>query len=226
MDRAVVSVRDNGNGIPADLLPHVFDLFSQGFQTLDRSEGGLGIGLSIVRNLVASHDGEVTAHSDGRGKGSEFIVRLPLLARAAESAALRHPDPTSPAMPSPERGGHILVVDDNREVADLVTDALRFVGYSVDTAYDGPTGLEMATRRPPDVAVLDIGLPEMDGYELARRLRALPSLARVYLIAITGYGEEAHRRLSSDAGFDQHMVKPVDLDRLQHVLDGVPNRKR
>jgi PAS domain S-box-containing protein len=226
MDRAVVSVRDNGNGIPADLLPHVFDLFSQGSQTLERSEGGLGIGLSIVRSLVAAHDGVVTAHSDGRGNGSEFIVSLPLVARAAEPAAPTPTNPISPAMPSPLRTGHILVVDDNRDVADLVTDALRFVGYSVDTAYDGPTGLEMATRRPPDVAVLDIGLPGMDGYELARRLRALPSLAGVYLIAITGYGEEAHRRRSSDAGFDQHMVKPVDLDRLQHVLDGVPNRKR
>jgi PAS domain S-box-containing protein len=208
-DAIVVQVRDNGIGISPHMLPHVFDLFAQADRSLARSEGGLGIGLTLVRKLVEMHGGSVRAYSSGLGQGSEFEVQLPAVQKL-------------PA-PPPELGGQesnpsttrrILVVDDNRDAAETLAFLLRSRGQEVRIAYDGVSALKLADSFQPEVVLLDIGLPGMDGCEVARQLRQFPGLEKVRLIALTGYGQEGDHRRSREAGFDRHLVKPVDPDRL------------
>jgi PAS domain S-box-containing protein len=209
-----VSVRDTGIGIRADMLRNVFDLFAQERQALDRSEGGLGLGLSIVRSLVELHGGKVEARSEGLGQGSEFSVSLPVSSELDAPASPRPPRRRS-SLPS---GISVLVVDDNEDAADLLAQALGDWGEIVRVAHDGPAALRVLETFTPDVALLDIGLPAMDGYELARRLRALPALANVRLVAVTGYGQARDREAAEQAGFHEHVVKPVDLSKLEGLL--------
>jgi len=211
-------VRDNGIGISSALLPRVFELFSQGTRALDRAQGGLGIGLTIVKSLVELHGGSVHAYSEGIGKGSEFVIRLPAEpTQGASRATVATPRRAEliDHLGTPRR---ILIVDDNQDAAEVLGDALQEAGYSTHVAFDAPATLEMVGAFSPDIMLIDIGLPVMDGYELARRLRANPALASVRLIAITGYGQESDRQRALEAGFDDHLVKPIDLDRLQAML--------
>jgi signal transduction histidine kinase/DNA-binding response OmpR family regulator len=211
----VLRVRDNGIGIPRDMIAAVFDLFTQVDRALDRSEGGLGIGLTLVRRLVEMHGGTVAAQSDGLGHGSEFIVRLP--EHALQSApALPASAPTSISAPPPQR--RVLLVDDNVDSADSLGMLLRLNGYEVHVVHDGPAALEAARNLTPDFVVLDIGLPGMDGFEVARRLRVMPQTQEVLLIAVTGYGQTEDRARSFQAGFDHHLVKPVEFSTLHELL--------
>lgn len=217
---AVIRVRDSGVGISADLLPRIFDLFVQGPQTARRPEGGLGIGLAVVRNLVRLHGGTVTATSGGAGQGAEFTVRLPALP-AQPLAAAPAPNDTASwlTQPAPTRKGRsILVVDDNSDAATLLADVLRAVGHDVQVACDGPSALTVSLEHPPDIAILDLSMPVMDGYELARRLRERPRPPR--LIALSGYGQLHDRVRSQALGFERHLVKPIDvgvvLEAIQH----------
>ncbi|CAN5892386.1 hypothetical protein BH11MYX2_BH11MYX2_24380 [soil metagenome] len=211
----VITVTDDGMGIAPDLLPQLFDLFVQGTRTIDRSAGGLGLGLSIVRNLVRIHGGTVVARSDGEGRGSELEVRLPAL--PATYAVRSKSASDSGAQPKRGTGTRVLIVDDNRDAADLLTEALDCLGYDARTAYDGPSALEVAAEFEPQVALLDIGLPVMDGYELARRMREQIA-GGMHLIALTGYGSASDRQRSAAAGFDVHLVKPLDLTKLAVTL--------
>ncbi len=219
---AVVRVRDNGVGIAADLLPHVFDLFTQGDRSLARSEGGLGIGLSMVKRLVELHGGSVQARSDGPGRGSELIVRLPTVRSQEPGARGQGPASSSLAPDScpPAPGRRVLVVDDNTDAADSLALLLRLSGHDVRTVHDGPTALEVAEAFRPEVVLLDIGLPRMDGYEVARRLRQRDGAKRVLLVAVTGYGQEEDRRRTAEAGFDAHLVKPAEPVAVQRLLAG------
>lgn len=207
-DEVVIVVRDNGMGIPPELLPNLFDLFVQGTRTLDRSDGGLGLGLSIVQSLVRLHGGTVAVRSDGIGKGSEFEVRLPAL----DAAALATPDVVAMRDKEPSATGRkVLIVDDNADAAELLADLLTAMGHETRVAFDGPSGLDAAAGFQPDIAFLDIGLPAMDGYELARRIRSEHDASHIRLVALTGYGQESDRQRSTAAGFDHHMVKPINL---------------
>jgi signal transduction histidine kinase/DNA-binding response OmpR family regulator len=216
-DRLAVRVEDTGIGIAPEMLPRVFDMFVQEQQALDRSRGGLGLGLTIVRSLVAMHGGTVEVHSEGRNRGSEFVVALP-------AAVVRQPAGAGPAAaPNGARrdagsGHRILVVDDNEDAAELLASALEIMGYTARVANDGPEALKLAAEFDPDLALLDIGLPVMDGYELARRLHDDPGLRRVPLIAVTGYGQPSDRQRSEAAGFDAHLVKPVDIERVASLI--------
>jgi signal transduction histidine kinase/ActR/RegA family two-component response regulator/PAS domain-containing protein len=208
-------VRDNGIGMSPELLPRVFDLFVQGPRTAERRQGGLGLGLSLVRSLVALHGGNVEAHSDGLGKGSEFVVRLPAMAVELVTSDRQAAPECVPA----SHRRRVLLVDDNEDAAELLMEVLTSHGHDVRVANDGPQALIAAPTFEPDVAILDIGLPVMDGYELAGRLIAiLPR--RPFLIALTGYGQEQDRALAREAGFDEHMVKPVDPQRLVSSISG------
>jgi CheY-like chemotaxis protein/two-component sensor histidine kinase len=213
----IVRVRDTGIGIAPDLLPKIFDLFTQADRTLSRSRGGLGIGLTLVRSLIELHDGRVTAQSRGLGQGSEFVVRLPVAAghRAGSDPAT---DADQPPIVQPPRR-RILVVDDKRSNAQSLEVLLEGLGQEVYTAYDGLAGLELARQHRPDIVLLDIGLPLMDGYEVARRCREEPALQRMTLVAMTGYGQDSDRQRSQSAGFDAHLVKPVNLDDLLVLLN-------
>jgi PAS domain S-box-containing protein len=208
----VVRVSDNGIGISPTMLPAIFDPFVQEKQALNRPRGGLGLGLAIVKSLVELHGGSVTARSDGVGKGSEFAVSL-ARGRREDDARTR----TSGTQETRSRGARILLVDDNDDWARAVADLLAMLGHEVRVANSGPEALRMVEQFTPNVCLLDIGLPVMDGYELARRLRALPSLAGVPLVAVTGYGEPSAVQRSADAGFKAHLVKPVPLDVLDKV---------
>jgi PAS domain S-box-containing protein len=219
---ARVSVRDTGVGIRTSMLPRVFDLFVQEGQALDRSEGGLGLGLAIVRSLVELHGGAVEARSDGLGHGSEFRVLLPLSGAAEEPAPKNRQGPQG-ARPS---GVRVLIVDDNQDAAEIIGKALSVGGQIVRVAHDGPAALQIVETFTPDLVLLDIGLPAMDGYELARRLRAMPGLAGARLVAVTGYGEARDRRAAEQAGFDAHVVKPVTLAALEHELSSVTRSNR
>ena len=209
----VLRVTDTGIGIPDTFLSHVFDLFVQGPQALDRAEGGLGLGLAIVKSLVERHGGRVSAHSEGLHRGSEFVVTLPMMA-----APPVEPTP-EPKVPAPARmSGRILIVDDNRDAAEMLAAALETIGFATVVAHDGLAGLERAGRELFDAALVDIGLPVMDGYELAARLKELPGGDALLLIAVTGYGQDSDRRRTAAAGFHHHLVKPVDVDALAGVL--------
>jgi PAS domain S-box-containing protein len=214
--QVVLRVRDNGLGIPPEVLPRVFDLFVQGGQTIERAEGGLGLGLTIVRNLAERHGGSVAARSDGPGKGSEFEVRLPVAEKTTIGAT---PAPAVPADASAATGLSVLIVDDNVDAAEMLAQALRFQGYQTSVAHDGPAALRVAERVRPAAAFLDIGLPVMDGYELAGRLRQMPGLDDIRLVAVTGYGQDSDRQRSAAAGFHHHLVKPIDLDEIEAVLE-------
>jgi CheY-like chemotaxis protein len=214
----VVQVRDTGIGITAELLPRVFDLFVQGERALDRSEGGLGIGLAIARSLCELHGGRITATSAGAGKGSTFEVSLPRAVAPQMSPDVDTPVSLARALEQTGRRMRVLVVDDNVDAALMLHDFLAALGHESVVAHDGPTALELVASFAPDVAVLDIGLPVMNGYELARRLRESLGPDRLRLIALTGYGQEADRAKASEVGFDHHLVKPVDLDALLPLL--------
>jgi signal transduction histidine kinase len=213
----VVRVKDSGIGIDADMLPKIFEVFVQGSRAIDRSEGGLGIGLALVRNLVALHGGSVSAYSGGRDAGSEFVVRLPS-APAAVAEPL-HDAIATPLAHADRNGSCVLLVDDNHDALELLSEAVRIQGYDVRTASDGPTALAALDHFTPNVVVLDIGLPVMDGYEVARLIRARPEHRATTLIALTGYGQSEDRARARDAGFDVHLVKPIQLAQLVAAID-------
>jgi signal transduction histidine kinase len=216
--RILVRCEDEGIGIAPERLERVFDMFFQEPQSLDRGRGGLGLGLSIVRNFARLHGGDVRCHSEGSGRGSVFIIELPA---ASDPQRVSGPPAESGAAAASVPGRRrVLVVDDNKDSAELVAEALASKGCDVLIAFDGPQALKLAADRSPDVVVLDIGLPVMDGYEVAVRLRAerRSELPPVRLIALTGYGQKEDARRAARAGFDQHLVKPVDIDRLVEIV--------
>ncbi len=211
--RVTIGVSDNGIGIAPEMIPRIFDLFMQGERSLDRAQGGLGIGLTLVRRLVELHHGTVMARSAGPGEGSEFVVELPLA--AARAGAERTPAPPPARATAPRR---ILIVDDNVDAASTLAQALGDIGHEVGVAHDGRAAVERAARERPDVVLLDIGLPGMDGYAVARRLRATPGLDQTVLIAVSGYGQVGDRERTQEAGFRDHLVKPVDVHTLAALL--------
>ena len=214
---ALLEVSDNGIGIDSELLPHVFELFEQGKRALDRTQGGLGVGLTLVQRLVQLHGGEVVASSAGPGQGSQFRVLLPCLGEVEEPMATEE---NSGRLPTASVARRILVVDDNVDVVETTTMLLSLSGHQVRSAKDGLQALHMASEFRPDVVLLDIGLPLMDGYEVARRLRQAPQTAGALLIALTGYGQQGDRQRGRDAGFDGHMLKPVDPHALAKLISG------
>lgn len=210
-----IRVDDTGQGIEAELVPHIFQLFTQARRTPDRAHGGLGLGLAVVKRLVEMHGGTVRAESEGPGRGSSFKVSLPRL--LGDSEVTPRPGPRGLTQ-TEVRGLRILVVDDNADAADTLAMLLQASGHQVYVEYDGPPAVERARREQPQVLILDIGLPGMDGYELARRLRLIPGLRGAVLIAVTGYGQPEDRARSAAAGFDHHLVKPIDPDQLDILL--------
>ena len=211
---AVLRVEDNGYGIAPELLPRIFDLFVQGERTLDRAQGGLGIGLTLVRRLVALHGGTVSASSDGPGRGSVFTVRLPRIARpqAARVPTLAQGCSESPA------SRRVLIIEDNRDAREMFRMMLELAGHEVLEAEEGLSGLALLKATQPDVAVIDVGLPGLNGYEIARRFRAEAPGAGVMLVALTGYGTPEARERSRQAGFDHHLIKPVNAEALQEIM--------
>jgi CheY-like chemotaxis protein len=215
-DRILLEVADDGVGIAPDLLPRVFDPFTQGRQGLDRKQGGLGLGLAIARQLIVGHGGTIEAHSAGPDRGTVMVVRLPRAnAPSATDAAAR--DARTP--PSRRPVCRVLVVDDNPDAADLLAEALSDAGHAVRTAADGPSALQLVETFLPDIAFLDIGLPVMDGYELASLLRRIPKLSQTPLVAITGYAQDADRKRALVSGFDEHLAKPIQLERVLECID-------
>jgi PAS domain S-box-containing protein len=212
---AVVCVRDHGIGIPADLLPHVFDGFARTRKKPAHGRGGLGIGLSLVKRLVEMHGGSVTAHSAGEGHGSEFVVRLPAVSSPPALRPTRAPAPSLVAAPSPRR---VLVVDDNRDSVETLGRMLGMLGYETRTAGDGLEALGIAAEFHPELMLLDLGMPKMDGYEVARRVRTQIWGKNTVLVAITGWGQEQDRQRTAEAGFEQHLVKPVEMGALSKLL--------
>jgi signal transduction histidine kinase/ActR/RegA family two-component response regulator/PAS domain-containing protein len=212
-DGVAVHVRDTGVGIAPEMLPRIWELFAQGDRTLDRAQGGLGIGLTLVRRLVELHGGKIEARSDGLRKGAEFVVRLAALPMATGESF------PSVAPQSPPQGrARVLVVEDNPDTAESLTMFLELLGHRVRAVYDGVAALDAARTNPPDVMLVDIGLPGMDGYEVARRVRRDPDLGRVILVALTGYGRDEDRRQAMAAGFDHHLVKPVSPEALHGLV--------
>ncbi len=213
-DHCELRVRDNGRGIAPDMLGEIFDMFFQSNPALDRSDGGMGVGLTLVRTLVELHHGTVTVESDGLGQGSLFVVRLPLACRP-----LRQSLPTD-SMTVGE-GTRVLLVEDNPDSREMLKTILRLDGFQVETAEDGQQGLHAILSQRPDVAVIDIGLPKLNGYEVARQVREQFHKSEIFLVALTGYGQEKDRQAVFDAGFDEHLVKPVDLEKLKKLLAGI-----
>ena len=213
-DAAVMRVRDTGIGIAPDMLRKVFDLFVQVDHTATRSQGGLGIGLTLVKNLVGMHHGGIEAHSVGLGRGSEFVVRLPLSTQAGVETEV----PEIAEGRAAPAGHRLLVVDDNVDAADSLAMLLRMLGHEVRVAHDGPAALEVVRGYLPQMVFLDIGMPGMNGHEVARRMRQLPGLANVWLAALTGWGQQEDRRRSAEAGFDHHLVKPVESKVIEELL--------
>ncbi|MCE9525569.1 MAG: response regulator, partial [Planctomycetales bacterium] len=215
-DECILRVRDTGVGIAPALLPRIFDLFTQAERSLDRSQGGLGIGLALVHRLTELHGGTVEVNST-LGEGSEFIVHLPVMPIGTPEAE----SPAADAGPAAARPLRVLVVDDNTDTVLTFAILLKASGHDVRTAHDGPTGVEAALAYLPDVALLDIGLPGLNGYEVAKRIRQEPTLQNAVLVALTGYGQETDREISRQAGFNHHMVKPANFDKLQQILANV-----
>jgi CheY-like chemotaxis protein/anti-sigma regulatory factor (Ser/Thr protein kinase) len=211
-------VRDNGIGIAPTLLPRVFDLFTQGDRSLDRTAGGLGIGLTVVKRMIEMHGGSVEARSEGLGHGSEFVIRLPAVTSGV--AAHRH----AMSAPRPVRGGgrRVLIVDDNRDFATSLAALLEEFGHETRVAHDGEAGAAAAAEWLPDVVLLDIGLPRLNGYDVARRIRGSHALSGVTLVALSGYSQEEDRRLAREAGFDHYLVKPIDAAELVNIIDALP----
>lgn len=225
-DQAAVRVRDNGIGIPKEMLSNIFEVFTQVDTSLERAQGGLGIGLTIVKQLVEMHGGTIEAHSEGPGRGSEFVVRLPVVkppkgVKAPVAGHFSYPPPVKVGKKGNKSPGplRILVVDDNKDAAGSLAELLHISGHEVRVSHDGPQALQEAQKFLPQVLLLDIGLPGMNGYEVARKMRELPLLQNALLIAQTGWGQEEDRRRSKEAGFKYHLVKPVDPDVLLDILD-------
>ncbi|QRK09631.1 response regulator [Archangium violaceum] len=216
-DRVVVSIRDTGMGIPAELLPHVFEPFRQGEQPLSRHLGGLGIGLTLVRDLVSLHGGSVEARSEGPDRGSEFRVSLPVTSKQ------ERPQDAKPVDAAPRsqtvRTRRVLVVDDNIDAAETLMEYLQFRGHTVHLAHEGPGAIGQALLQKPELIVLDLGLPGMDGFQVAQRLRGEPNMAGVTLVALTGYGQERDRVRAREAGIQHFLLKPVDLDELMRIIE-------
>ena len=210
----LVSVKDTGIGIPTEMLPHIFELFTQVDRTLERSQGGLGIGLTLVKQLVEMHGGTVEASSDGPGLGSEFVVRLPILVEKPE----KHPSPASVTAKPATATRRILLVDDNQDSAQTLAKLLTLTGHETRVAHDGVQAVEAAGQFLPDAVLLDIGLPRLNGFEACRRIREQAWGKTMMLVALTGWGQEEDRRKSRDAGFDHHLVKPVDYAALMRLL--------
>jgi len=218
---ACVSIKDDGIGIAPALLPQVFDMFMQVDRSTRRSQGGLGIGLTLVKQLVQMHGGSIEAHSAGEGRGSEFVVRLPV---HSDSAAAVPPEPAAMKAVAPPR--RILVVDDNKDSAVSLAMLLEIAGNETFVAHDGVSAVEAVEKHRPEVVLLDIGLPRLSGLEVCRHVREQPWGAGVVVIALTGWGQEEDRRKSLEAGFDGHLVKPVDYEALQQLLGSLPSAPR
>lgn len=216
----ILSVRDTGIGIPQPMLQTVFELFAQTDRGLDRSQGGLGIGLTIVKTLAELHGGAAEAFSEGEGRGTEVVIRLP----AAEVQARPAPRP-SPRHGSPERPRRVLIIEDNRDTADSLASFLRQRGHNVAVAYSGDAGLAAVEREEPEVIICDIGLPGTDGYQLARTIRASGNVRTHLLIAVTGYGDPRDRERGLEAGFDHYLVKPTDLELIVDLLQAYDRRE-
>jgi CheY-like chemotaxis protein len=214
-ERASISVKDEGIGIPPEKLGAVFDLFFQVDQSLARSLGGLGIGLTIARRLVELHGGSIRAHSEGPGRGSEFIVELPVI---AEALSPRAADADADEAELQQGDATVLLVEDNRDARETLRAWLEELGYHVYVAADGFEGLDLARAEKPTIALIDIGLPGLDGYQLARTLRETDECRDAFLVAITGYGRPEDSARAREAGFDVHLVKPVQPERLAHVI--------
>jgi signal transduction histidine kinase len=221
-DRVLVVVKDNGIGIEPDVLPYIFELFTQAERTPDRSQGGLGIGLALVKSLVALHGGSVDARSEAPGRGSEFEICLPRL----DTAHALDGDAAGEAGAARVEPLRVMVVDDNQDAAQMLAMLLEVQGHAVAVEYDGRGALQRARRELPQVMLLDIGLPDTDGYALARQLRAIPELQGATLVALTGYGQNEDRRLAEEAGFDHHLVKPADLAQVGEILAAAPRTPR
>ncbi len=211
-DSAIVTIRDTGDGIAADVLPRVFDMFVQARTRRDVHQGGMGIGLTLVRNLIELHGGTVSVASEGHGKGSEFVIRLPLAEAPAETGKADSADPKEAELPH-----EILVVEDNPDIRLLLQKKLERHGHEVFVAEDGLRGVEEAIEHRPNLAVVDIGLPGIDGYEVARRIREAVG-DEIVLVALTGYGQPEDRQRALEAGFDHHLTKPVDMKRLRELI--------
>ena len=216
-----VTVSDSGIGIPSNRLPHVFDMFTQSDRGFDRSQGGLGVGLALVRQMISMHGGNVEGFSGGENQGTSIVVRLPAGAGIAKSKVMDE----SKKMTALKGHGSVMVVDDNPDVGDSLAELLQLVGYETVVARNGHQAIGLAATRLPDMALIDIGLPDIDGHEVARRLRADPQHGGMFLVALTGWGQDDDRRRSQEAGFDQHLVKPVDIDRLLGILQQVEQRR-
>ena len=216
-EEVVVTIRDSGIGIPSDMLPNIFEMFAQGDQSLERSQGGLGIGLSLVRRLVTMHGGSVHAFSDGANRGSEFVVRLPALSKKSDSVSAEPPAGDPNAIAATHR---ILVVDDNHDAADALSILLTLSGNETHLAFDGEEAVQAAEKFRPEVILLDLGMPKLNGYDAARRIREQPWGKDMMLVAMTGWGQDEDRRKTANAGFDAHLVKPVELALLTELLAG------
>jgi CheY-like chemotaxis protein len=229
---AILTVADTGIGIPPELLPRLFEPFVQADRSLERSQGGLGLGLALVKGIVDLHGGCVAARSEGAGRGATFTIELPLADvngwllerddKAGDAPAL---DPgmlvgQSLASAHEPASTRVLIIEDNADAAETLQALLEIFGYRVEVASSGPAGVEMAQRARPDIVLCDLGLPGMDGYAVAATLRADPATASARLIAVSGYGQDEDRRRSAAAGFDAHLVKPVEAELLQPLLDG------
>jgi CheY-like chemotaxis protein len=217
----IIRVRDDGRGIAPERLASMFELFVQGDQLPDRSQGGLGIGLTLVRSLVQLHGGTVDAFSKGPGQGSEFVIRLPASSREVS----RPPDKGAPATDA-QQHRRILIVDDDVDAAEMLSQALQGAGHEVRQEHDGAAAVVAAAQFQPDVVLLDLGLPGMDGIEVARRLRSYPQLAKVRIVALTGFGQGADRRRSAAVGIESHLVKPVDVDTVMEAIAAASAKAR
>jgi len=215
---ALIHVRDTGVGVSAEMLAHLFEPFAQADKTLDRSRGGLGLGLTLVKNLVELHGGKVEGSSGGEGSGAEFTVRLPLERQEAEPAS-----GSSATEPAPSHWQRVLVIEDNVDAAESLGDALKLSGYEVAVAFDGFRGIEKAREFKPNVVFCDIGLPGMDGYEVARAFRSDAALGKVFLAALTGYASSEDQKRAAEAGFACHLAKPASLQMLEEVITSLPS---
>jgi CheY-like chemotaxis protein len=225
-DMVEITLQDNGIGIPAEHLASVFDMFTQVSRNLERARGGLGIGLSLVQRLVALHGGTVSAASPGLGQGSTFTVRLPARHAAGQGGAATAAPPGSMVEPAPQAPLRILVADDNVDAADTLCALLDASGYATRIAYDGAEALAIAQQFLPHLALLDLGMPHMDGFETARRMRAVPALHGVVLAAVTGWGAESDRDRSRAAGFDHHLLKPASMQQVQEIVAKVERARQ
>jgi CheY-like chemotaxis protein/anti-sigma regulatory factor (Ser/Thr protein kinase) len=221
-EEAVVRIRDTGVGIAAEALPRVFDMFHQAEPVLDRSTGGLGIGLTLARRLVEMHEGQINVRSAGTGQGTEVEIRLPATTVPAAATAV---DAQAPAAAAARRDLRVLIVEDNLDAAEMLEFAVSALGHVTRLAHDGGTAITAAIEFAPDVLFLDIGLPVMNGYAVARTLRARPEFTHVHIAAVTGWGQEEDRRKAREAGCDSHFTKPLSLAMLEDLLATIAQRR-